>query len=54
MGTSKKSLLYSGDDIFCPFKAPKAQFSWLNEHFDKAEGEEKIKPETEPGFLEVP
>ena len=26
----------------------------LNEHFDKAEGTEKIKPEAEPGFLEVP
>ena len=27
-GTSKKSLLYSGDDIFCQFKAPKTQFRW--------------------------
>ena len=27
-GTSKKSLLYSGEEIFRQFKAEKAEFSW--------------------------
>ena len=50
-GTSKKLLLYSGEEMFVNSQGQKRNLAGLNERFNKAE---KIKPETELGFLGVP
>ena len=50
-GTFKKSLSYSGEDIFVYSRRQKRNLAGLNENFDKAEVAEKNKPETKLGFF---